>query len=378
MRNLRRQQIIHLFTLITLFSFSILAQNPAATPPPAVENDDEPIKVSSRLVVVPVSVTDASGQPVLGLTEKDFFVAEENRPQTIEKVSDADKVPLEIAILFDISSSTGAMFQFQQETAAKFLQDVMRPDDRATIFTIGANAALVQARADASTSAVSIKNIQPTKQFTAFYDSVRIAADYLNKNAPAATRKVIVVISDGEDTNSDEIKNALDRGYRKLGDKIDTIDRKSLYEMTVTTRNAASLREQNRVLKSLQNADTVFYSINPAGSSIQLNKMAQFGQSNLEKFAVQTGGTAFLPKFQPIGLKDDLQNSFNIRKNQETLTTIFRQLANELRAQYLVQYYSEADFAVNRYVNLKVGLNNPRNLKVRAREGYFVKGQNSN
>ena len=127
------------------------------------------------------------------------------------------------------------------------------------------------------------------------------------------------------------------------------------------------------MLKSLQNADTVFYSINPAGSSIQLNKMAQFGQSNLDKFALQTGGTAFLPKFQPIGLKDNLQNSFNMKRNQEMLTQIFRQLANELQAQYLVQYYSESDFPNNKYVKLDVGLRNPQNLRIRARKGYFVK-----
>jgi VWFA-related protein len=377
MKNLKPQPLFYLFALITIFTFSVFAQNPTPTPP-AVENDDEPIKVSSRLVVVPVSVTDASGQPVLGLTAKDFLVAEENRPQTIEKVSDADKVPLEIAILFDVSASTDAMFQFEQETAAKFLQDVMRPEDHATIFTIGERPMLIQARDSSAKSAVSIKTIQPTKQFTAFYDSVRIAADYLQKNAPSGTRKVIVVISDGEDTNSEGIKKALDDGYRKLGKKLDTIDRKALYELTVTNRDAASLREQNRVLKSLQNADTVFYSVNPGGGSLQLNKMAQFGQSNLDKFALQTGGTAFLPKFQPIGLKDNLQNSSNMKKNQETLTAIFRQLANELRAQYLVQYYSEADFPVNRYVNLKVGLNNPQTYKVRAREGYFVKGPDSN
>jgi VWFA-related protein len=372
MKYLKPHQIFYLFALITIFSFTVFAQTP--TPTPKVENDDEPIKVSSRLVVVPVSVTDASGQPVLGLNAKDFFVSEENRPQVIEQVSDADKVPLEIAILFDISASTDAMFQFEQETAAKFLQDVMRPEDHATIFTIGARPILIQARDNSEKSAVSIKTIQPTSEFTAFYDTVRVAADYLQKNAPSGTRKVIVVISDGEDTNSEGIKKALDDGYKKLGKKLDTLDSKSLYQLTVTNRNEASLREQNRVLKSLQNADTVFYSINPGGSSLQLNKMAQFGQSNLDKFAVQTGGTAFLPKFQPVTLKDNLQNSYNMKKNQETLTTIFRQLANELRAQYLVQYYSEADFPVNRYINLKVGLNNPQNYKVRAREGYFVKG----
>lgn len=376
MKNPKRQQTFYIFALMTIFTFSVFAQTPTSTPP--VENDDEPIKVSSRLVMVPVSVTDASGQPVLGLTTKDFFLSEENRPQQIEKVSDADKVPLEIALLFDISATTYEMFQFQQETAAKFLQDVMRPGDNATIFTIGERPVLVQARGDSAKSAVSIKSIQPTKQFTAFYDSVRFASDYLQKNAPSGTRKVVVVISDGDDTNSEGIKKALDDGYKKLGKKFDTMDQKALYEYTVNSRNAASVREQDRVLKSLQNADTVFYSINPGGSSLQLNKAAQFGQSNLEKFALQTGGTAFLPKFQPVALKDSMQNSSNMKRNQEMLTTIFRQLTNELRAQYLVQYYSEADFAVGRYVNLKVGLSNPQTYKVRAREGYFVKAQNSN
>jgi VWFA-related protein len=370
MKHLKPQQFLYLFAIITGFTFSIFAQTPTTTPP--VQNDDEPIKVSSRLVVVPVSVTDASGQPVLGLTLKDFFVTEENRPQAIEKVSDADKVPLEIAILFDVSSSTGAMFQYEQETAAKFLQEVMRPEDHATIFTIGAGPILVQARDNSAKSAISIKSIQPTKEQTAFYDSVTTAANYLEKNAPQGTRKVVVVISDGDDTNSSGIVNAIIDAERKVttGD----LKGEELRNFRVRTRDAAKTKEQNKVLKALQNADAVFYSINPGGNSYQLNPSSLFGQSNLERFAGETGGTAFLPKFQPITLTDQVQNSYNIKKNQETLTTIFRQLANELRAQYLVQYYSEADFAVNRYVNLKVGLNNPRALKVRARQGYFVKG----
>lgn len=374
MKNLKPQQYFYLFALTAIFSLSLFAQNP--TPTPVVENDNDPIRVSSRLVVVPVSVTDASGQPVLGLTAKDFFVSEENRPQTIERVSDADKVPLEIAILFDVSASTDSMFQFQQETAAKFLQDVMRPEDRATIFTIGESPRLVQARADSGNSAISVKSIQPTKQQTAFYDSVTAAANYLQKNAPSGTRKVIVVISDGDDTNSAGIISAINNAERKID--VDKISSAELRSFRVKTRDAAKAKEQNKVLRALQNADAVFYSINPGGNSYQLNPSSVFGQSNMEKFANETGGTAFLPKFQPITLKDNMQNSYNMRKNQETLTTIFRQLANELRAQYLVQYYSEADFAVNRYVNLKVGLNNPRRLKVRSREGYFVKGQDSN
>ncbi len=126
-------------------------------------------------------------------------------------------------------------------------------------------------------------------------------------------------------------------------------------------------------MRSLQNADTVFYSINPAGSSYQLNKISTFGQSNLQKFADETGGTAFLPKFQPIDTKDQLQNSYGTRRNQETLTQIFRQLASELQAQYLVQYYSTGNFPANKYVKLDVGLTNPNKFRVRARQGYFGK-----
>jgi Ca-activated chloride channel family protein len=359
--------------IMAFVSAAIFAQPPTPKPTATPPDDGEVIKIDSRLVIVPVSVTDSLGQPVLGLKAQDFQVLEENRVQEIAQVSDAEKVPLEIALLFDVSASTDAMFQFQLDTASQFLREVMRPEDRATIFTIGARPVLVQARETGEKSSVAVKNIQATKQFTAFYDTVSSASDYLQKNTPPGRRKVILVISDGEDTNSVRIAKAIEAGYRKLGKNIDTIDNKTLYQYTVKARNDASIAEQNFVVRGIQNADTVFYSINPAGSSYQLNQMSQFGQSNLQKFADETGGTAFLPKFAPIDLKDKLQNSFNARKNQEVLSKIFKQLANELQAQYLVQYYSESDFPTNKYVKLKVGLSSSKNYKLRARQGYFVK-----
>lgn len=368
-----RQKIALIISILFISSFTVFAQKTPPPPPPLTYEDKEEIKIESRLVMIPVSVTDNEGQPVTGLTANDFRVLEENKKQEIAEVADAEKVPLEIALLFDISATTNPMFEFEQLTAAKFLQDIMRPEDRATVFTIGQNPVMVQARDTAQNAGVSIKNIQPTKQFTAFYDTVRAASEYLNKNTPEGRRKVIVVISDGEDTNSAGIAKALQDGYRSLGRKIDSIDSKSLYEFTVKKRDEANTNERAKVLKSLQNADMVFYSINPAGSSYKLNKMSQVGQVNMEKFAVETGGTAFLPKFLPIDLKSNYENTTNLRKNTETLEGIFRQLANELRAQYLVQYYSDHDFPTGKYVKINVGVANRPNIKVRAREGYFVK-----
>jgi VWFA-related protein len=348
-----------LFTLIS--AIAILAQTPTPTP----KIDDDIIKVSSRLIVVPVSVTDSTGQAVTGLTAADFQISEEGKAQTIENVGTADTVPLEIALLFDVSASTDTMFKFQLETAAKFLKDVLRPVDRATVFTVGSKPILVSPRNTSEVSRSAIMTIEPTKGFTAFYDSVRIASEYLAKNAPEGTRRVMLVISDGEDTNSDRIATAIQDGYRK-------IDVKALNQLTVTNRNTAAIQERVRVLRSLQNADTVFYSINPAGSSFQLNKMSMFGQENMQSFANDTGGSAFLPKFQPIDTKDTYQNGINARANSAALERIFRQIGNELRSQYLIQYYSEAEFPDNKFVRVQVTTPN-RPTNVRARQGYYVK-----
>lgn len=359
--------------LVVAFVIACVSSGIGQTPTPKPKVDDEIIKVSSRLVVVPVSVTDASGQAVMGLTAQDFRIAEEGRPQTIENVGNADTVPLEIVVLFDVSASTDAMFKFEQQTAAKFLKDVMRPSDRATVFTIGEKPVLVQPRDTAERSGAAIQTITPTKGYTAFYDSIGAASEYLRKNAPEGTRRVVLVISDGEDTNSSRIAQAIQDGYRKVGEKINTLDEKTRYNLTVTNRNNAAMEERARVLRSLQNADTVFYSINPAGSSFQLNKMSVFGQENMQKFAEETGGTAFLPKFLPIDTKDSFQNSSNTRKNTEMLDLIFRQLSNELRSQYLVQYYSESDFPANKFVKLDLSLPTRATLRIRARQGYYVK-----
>ena len=192
------------FGLLAL-QLSVFGQTPTPTPQAKATPDDEVIKVESRLVVVPVSVTDANGQPVSGLKAQDFRLAEEGKNQTVESVGTADVVPLEITLLFDVSASTDTMFKFEQDTAAKFLQEVMRPNDRATIFTIGSQPILVQPRDTSERSASNVRSIVPTKEYTAFYDTVSAAADYLRKNAPDGTRRVIVVISDGEDTNSTRI-----------------------------------------------------------------------------------------------------------------------------------------------------------------------------
>ncbi|MEJ7622581.1 MAG: VWA domain-containing protein [Pyrinomonadaceae bacterium] len=366
---MQRNQLSGLCLIILFFAF--VTTGAAQTPTPRPSDDGDVIRVDSRLIVVPVSVTDAKGLPVAGLTGQDFRILEEGRAVTLEGVSAADKVPLEIAILFDVSASTDSMFRFQVDTAAKFLRGVMRAEDRASVFLISGRPVMISPRDTAERSAAALQTIAPTKGFTAFYDSVATATEYLKRNAPQASRRVILVISDGEDTNSDRIAKAIQDGYKKVN--VNTIDSKSLYQLTVANRNSAAAAERLRVIKLLQDADTVFYSVNPAGSSYMLNKMSVFGQENMQRFADVTGGGAFLPKFRQVESKDAYQNANNVRQNSEMLDQIFSQLAAELRAQYLIQYYSESDFPLNKYVKLDVGLQNRPGLRLRSRQGYYVK-----
>ncbi len=361
--------------LILVAGGTVFSQNPVSAPPPLIVEDGEILRIESRLVLVPVSITDGKGQPVKGLSIGDFLVKEERRTQEIAEVSAADKTPLEIALLFDVSASTDPMFEFERDTAARFLQQVMRPDDRATIFTIGETPVLVQNRNVSYRSIETIQKIQPTKQYTAFYDTVSAAAKYLTLNSPPKSRKIIIAITDGEDTNSIGVNEGFSQVYKSIENQKDAISSTQLRELLVRKRDEVRLHEQGKSLKNLQNGDIVFYSINPAGSSYQLNKMSQFGQGNMEKFAVETGGTAYTPSFLPVDLKSNFESAANKAENIRMLEQIFLQLSNELQAQYLVQYYSDGEYPSNRFVpvDVKVNVNSPNGIRIRARQGYFVK-----
>lgn len=370
MRLLTHSRTIVLLILTFAAVFAASAQTP--TPTPKINEEQGIIKVESRLVVVPVAVTDVSGNPVTGLTPADFKVIEEGKPQVIDQVGNAEKVPLEIALLFDVSSSTDPLFEFEKKAAAQFLQTVMKPEDRATIFVIGERPVTLVASQNAVQAAETLRGVPPASKVTptAFYDTVISAASYLQQNSPIRSRRVIVALTDGEDNWSSMTQEAEMATYRNVD--VNNLTQEKRNELAARS-DAAHAKARAKVIKDLQDADSVFYAVNPAGASFKLSKISVRAQGGMERFAGETGGTAFLPKFAPTDTKDVLQNTSNTRKNQATLELIFKQLASELRAQYLIQYYPETEYPTGRFVNLEVTLTNPAGRKVRARQGYYVK-----
>ena len=131
---------------------------PTPTPKPPEQEVLDVVRVTSNLVMVPVSVTDQTGQAVQGLQVTDFRLEEEGKQQQISGLGDPEQVPLAIALLFDISSSTSqkGFFSSQQNAAATFLRLVMKPSDRAAIFTITDKATMIQPLASAETSAAKL------------------------------------------------------------------------------------------------------------------------------------------------------------------------------------------------------------------------------
>lgn len=325
---------------------------PKPTPPPKDE-DFEVIKTSSNLVMVPVSVVDAQGQALHGLQVGDFRLDEEGKTQQIVELGNPDQVPLDIAILFDISSSVSekGFFAFQQKAAASFLKQVLKPVDRAAVFTIGDEPKLVSPLQSADVAAARILTIPAASAPvpTAFYDAVMAAAKYLASESADRHRRVIMVISDGDDNFSNMVREMTTAEARAS----------MRGEMTpAAARVSLDARRQKAVLgvqKAVQQADAAFYSINPGGQSVHLNVISTRSQNAMQSIAESTGGNAFVPD----GEKD--------------LEKVFSEVAAELRGQYLLQYYSNSQTPGLQFRRIMVAVPSRPEVRVRARQGYYPK-----
>jgi Ca-activated chloride channel homolog len=328
---------------------------PTPTPGPPKDEDFDVIKVNSNLVMVPVSVVDATGQPFHGLQVNDFRLEEEGRPQQITEIGNPDQVPLDIALLFDVSSSVSnkGFFAFQQKAAAAFLKQVLKPSDRAAVFTITDLPRLVEPLASAEIAAAKLLTIPAATSPvpTAFYDTVVAAAKYLSEKSADRHRRVIVVISDGDDNFSGLIKDVPVAELRaeQKGETTPVVARQNLLER----RRRAILEVQ----RAVQQADVAFYSINPGGPSVHLNLISTRAQNDMAAIAQSTGGTAFVPD------------------SDRDLERVFGEVAAELRGQYLLQYYSNSQAPGVQFRRIAVAVPTHIDLRVRARQGYYPKNK---
>jgi Ca-activated chloride channel homolog len=287
---------------------------------PGNASSPDVIRVSTNLVTLPVSVTDAAGHAVSDLSSNDFWVEEDGRTESVSKVAEARQSPLQLVLLFDLSGSVNPRFNFEQQAATQFLEKVWQPGDAISVITFSAYPKVCLSGSLSLTEALQVLgNLQPTEAPTAFFDSVILSTKMLRQTAKPETMQSVIALSDGEDNQS---------GH-----------------------------DLSKVLKEIQNSATIFYSINPAGPSIRLNEISRKGQADLESLARETGGKAF------------------ISDRPEALADIFRRIAVDLRAQYLLSYYSTNTRMDGSFRQILVSVPQKPDVRVRARRGYYAAKQ---
>jgi VWFA-related protein len=303
---------------------SVQAQRPSATPSPTpIDQDQGSIVIPVRRVRLPITVVDKKGQFVPGLTKEDFFVFEDKVPQQIETFSDdlGQALPLYVAVLMDTSPSTAGKLKFEQEAAMNFIQSVVRPRrDRVLFATFDHDITLKQDFTDKlellDRAVFSIKN---TGNQTALFDAVWQFCDEKLRSAPG--RRVLVVITDGDDTYSRaDLRDAIDIAQR-TETTIFSISTKAGFGGTVPGVEAGTVKDK--------------------------------GDRSLTTLAEETGGVAFFT-----GDMIALERSFT-------------KISKELRTQYLVTYNPVNKAYDGNFRKIEVKLAASRSgLKIRTKNGY--------
>jgi VWFA-related protein len=290
-----------------------------STPPasPQTAATSQIYKVRVELVNVLMTVTDKKNRTVIDMTKDDFRVTEDGKTQTITYFSRESDLPLRIAILIDTSNSVRDRLRFEQEAAIDFLTTTIRKGkDLALVVGFDVEPQLVQDYTDDTEKlAKAIRSLQ-AGGVTSLYDAMFFTSkDKLYYFPPPEPylRRVMVVISDGQDNQSE--------------------------------------RTREEALAMAQRAEVTIFTIstNRTGAEARGDKVLRY-------LAQQTGGRAFFP-FEAGELAED-----------------FQQIGRELRSQYSLAYVSTNAAHDGTFRNIMIQPLD-KNVHVRAKAGYFAPSQ---
>ena len=260
---------------------------------------------------------DKHGKFVRDLKKDDFHVLDDHKPpQSIVRFAQQTNLPLQLGLLIDTSLSIHGRFEFEQNAAAGFLQHTIRANyDHAFVMGFNARNRIAQDYTDnVSLLETSIHHLEDGGG-TALYDAIYNASKthMMNDDSDRPVRRALIVVSDGEDNQSEH--------------------------------------SRAQAIEMAQRAQVIIYTISTDDSGLILR-----GDGVLQQLADSTGGRAFFPYKMK-----DIKNAFSA-------------IEDELRSQYAISYHP-ADFdADGRYRSIQITALK-KDLQVRARTGYFAPKQ---
>ena len=304
-------------------------RQPVTQTPTAGQQEDqrgEVVTTYMRRVRLPITVLDKKGQFVSGLTVNDFLVLEDKKPQQIETFSDeSQSFPVYLGVLMDTSPSTAGKLKFEQDPAKNFIYTVTRlRKDKVAFATFDHEITLRQDFTDKlDLLDRAVDSVKKPGTQTALYDAIWQFCDEKMRNAPG--RRVLVIITDGDDTYS----------RATINDAIDIAQRTETTIFAISTKAGFS--------------GTV--------PGVEAGQVSDRGDRDMEKLTAETGGTAFFT--------GDIL----------ALERSFTKISKELRSQYIVTYKPTNGRYDGSYRRVEVKLASGRDgMKIRTRRGYTAVG----
>lgn len=159
------------------------------------------IRVETNLVNILASVIDAHGQPIPDLTVEAFTLTEEGVPQKIERFEAETNRPLDLALMVDTSMSTFKDLKLENEAAAHFIRQVVRPGDTLGVFEFDETVTELSEFSDnVPVLQAAARRISPGAG-TSVYDAIVLSSQTL-KRRPQDRRRAIVLVTDAGETTS--------------------------------------------------------------------------------------------------------------------------------------------------------------------------------
>jgi Ca-activated chloride channel family protein len=294
--------------------------------PPQQKDDDIKITINSDLVNVVVTVGGRPLNASLDLKPEDFEILEDGAPQEVANFSRNADQPLKMVMLYDTSYSVVQRITFERRAAARFFERVIRPQDRAAVFSVSTDVVVLQEFTNKIPLLVDATRQLRAQGATSLYDAIYLASDYLK---PAEGRRVIVIVSDGGDTTSG----------------------KGLLES----------------LAHAQKSDSVIFAIFTGNPWPSENLRDLAAERALESLTKETGGELFKPRLSDGTRPGEEPDEVSLKELDRTFTD----LAERLRTQYVLGFYSTNEKRDGSFRKLDVRIKKP-NYVARARTGYYA------
>jgi Ca-activated chloride channel family protein len=172
------------------------------------------MQVRVDLVSVFTSVLDASGKPVADLPRSAFRLYQDGKRQPIALFERQTNMPLDLALMIDTSLSAVGDLKFECEAAERFIHQVLRPGDRAAVFTF-AYYVTELSPFTGSTERLdgALRDVRPGTG-TSLFDAIYLGAHALERQ-PIGRRRVLLLVTDaGETTSRTSYEGARDAAIR--------------------------------------------------------------------------------------------------------------------------------------------------------------------